>query len=118
VGLKEISYAANYPDAIAAMAETHLLADVDLQLLNTNHKKMVFFANVVNLLYCHCLLLYGLYQAEITAIELPPALVPLFNSLEDGSWLSHLNLFGCVGYHIGQLGLIRYVCVLSSVQIV
>ena len=90
------------------MADTHLLADIDLQLLDTDNKKMVFFANIVNLLYCHCLLLYGLYQAETTAIEVPPALIPLFNSIEDGSWLSHLNLFSCVGYRIGQLGVIRY----------
>jgi len=109
VGLKEISYASNYPDVITTMADTHLLADVDLQLLDTDNKKMVFFANVVNLLYCHCLLLYGLYQAETTAIEVPPTLVPLFSSIEDGSWLSHLNLFGSVGYRIGQLGVIRYV---------
>ena len=32
VGLKEISYASNYPDIITTMVATHLLADVDLQL--------------------------------------------------------------------------------------
>jgi len=102
----------HYPDVINVMADTNLLTNVDLQLLDTDYKKMVFFANVTNLLYCHTLLLYGLCQADSPVLELIPDLIPLLCSLEDGSWLSYLTLFSCVGYHIGQLGIIRCASVL------
>ena len=105
VGLKELSHTINYPDVISVMADTSLLANVDLQLLDTDYKKMVFFANVTNLLYCHTLLLYGLCQTDS---QLMPDLTPLLCSVDDGSWLSYVTLFTCVGYSIGQLGTIRY----------
>ena len=109
VGLKELCYTVHYPDVINVMADTNLLADVDLQLLDTDYKKTVFFTNVTNLLYCHTMLLYGLCQADSSPVlELMPDLIPLMYSLDDGSWLSYLTLFGCVGYRIGQLGIIRF----------
>lgn len=109
VGLKELCNAVQYPDVISVMADTSALANIDLQSLDTDYKKMVFFANVTNLLYCHTMLLYGLCQAESPLLQLMPDLVRLLNTLDDGSWLSFLTLFSCVGYRVGQLGIIRYV---------
>ena len=109
VGLKELHNAVQYPDIISVMADTGLLADVDLQLLDTDYKKMVFFANVTNLMYCHTMLLYGLCQAESPLLQSMPDLIPLLSTLDDGSWLSYLTMFSSVGYRVGQLGVIRYI---------
>ena len=114
VGLKELPNAVQYPDVISVMADTSLLADVDLQLLDTDYKKMVFFANVTNLMYCHTMLLYGLCQAESPLLQSMPDLVPLLSSLDNGSWLSYLTLFSSVGYRVGQLGIIRYIPLLHK----
>lgn len=109
VGLKELSYAVHIPDVVNIMADTSVLAEVDLRLLDTDYKKTVFFANVTNLLYCHTMLLYGLCQAESPLLQLMPDLIPLLCTVDDGSWLSYLTVFSCVGYRVGQLGTIRYV---------
>ena len=109
VGLKELCHAIQYPDVINVMADTSLLAGIDLQSLDTDYKKTVFYANLTNLLYCHTMLLYGLCQAESPVLQLMPTLIPLLNTLDDGSWLSYLTLFSCVGYQVGQLGIIRYI---------
>lgn len=116
VGLQELHNAVQYPDVISVMADTSLLANVDLELLDTDYKKMAFFANVTNLMYCHTLLLYGLYQAESPLVQSMPNLIPLLSTLDDGSWFSYLTLFSSVGYHVGQLGVIRYTspCVYST----
>ena len=95
-------------DVVTVMADTNLLAHVDLRLLDTDGKKTVFFANVTNLLYCHTMLLYGLCQVESPLLQLMPDLIPLLCTVDDGSWLSYLTLFSSIGYRIGQLGAIRY----------
>ena len=88
VGLQELHNAVQYPDVISVMADTSLLANVDLELLDTDYKKMAFFANVTNVMYCHTLLLYGLCQAESPMVQSMPNLIPLLSTLDDGSWFS------------------------------
>jgi hypothetical protein len=100
----------NSPKVQTILQETARLANVDLSLLDSSIKKMVFFANVANLLYTHALMAYFVSLSNDRGSERGPhgiaesdvLMVPSIQS----SRILQFTYFTKVGYRIGQLGLV------------
>ncbi len=100
----------NSPKVQTILQETARFASVDLSLLDSPIKKMVFFANVANLLYTHALMVYFVSLSNDKGSEKGPhgiaesdiLLVPSIQS----SRILQFTYFTKVGYRIGQLGLV------------
>ena len=84
------------------LAKTKLFADAHLSKLSGNNQRVMFYCNVANILYAHAIMVYA-------AAEKDPR---LFGDLTGGSVrpseVVQAAIFGRVGYHIGELGLVRY----------
>lgn len=86
--------------------KTRLLSSVDLLALRTTAEKLSFYANIVNFLYAHCVMVcvageHGesevagiLHQSRVSVSDLQKS--PLLQA----------GVFSHLGYRIGQLGLI------------
>ena len=98
------------------LEKTPSLASVDLTLLKSLKKQMVFYTNVLNLLYLHALMFYCSSLDTSAAapegvdlglgVALPRSLRGVTLPMLESSRVVQLALFGKVGYHLGQLGLV------------
>ena len=100
----------NSPKVQTILQETAKLASVDLSLLDSPTKKMVFFANVANLLYAHALMVYFVSLSNDRGSERGPhgiseSDILMVPSIQSSSLLQS-TYFTKVGYRIGQLGLV------------
>lgn len=100
----------NSPEVQKILRKTAQFASVDLSLLDTPIKKMVFYANVANLLYAHALMVYfvslsydrGSRRSPHGIAESDILMVPSIQT----SRILQFTYFTKVGYQIGQLGLV------------
>ena len=100
----------NSPEVQKILRKTAWFASVDLSLLDTPTKRMVFFANVANLLYAHALMVYfvslsydrGSGRSPHGIAESDILMVPSIQS----SRTLQFTYFTKVGYRVGQLGLV------------
>ena len=100
----------NSPEVQKILRKTAQFASVDLSLLDSPVKKMVFFANVANLLYAHALMVYFVSLSSDRGSGRGPhgiadsdiLMVPSIQS----SRILQFTYFTKVGYHVGQLGLV------------
>ena len=100
----------NSPKVQTILQETAKFASVDLSLLDSPIKKMVFFANVANLLYAHALMVYFVNLSNDRGSERGPhgiakSDILMVPSIQSSSILQ-FTYFTKVGYRIGQLGLV------------
>ena len=100
----------NSPEVQKILQKTARFASIDLSLLDSPIKRMVFFANVANLLYAHALMVYfvslsndrGSGRGPHGIAESDILMVPSIQS----SKTLQFTYFTKVGYRIGQLGLV------------
>ena len=100
----------NSPKVQTILQETAKFASIDLSLLDSPIKKMVFFANVANLLYAHALMVYFVNLSNDRGSERGPhgiakSDILMVPSIQSSSILQ-FTYFTKVGYRIGQLGLV------------
>lgn len=95
------------------MEKTPSLASVDLSVLNSLSKQMVFYTNVLNLLYAHALMFYfSAFESdsektgEWEGVVFPLSSGDLAYSVMQTSRIIQAALFDRVGYHLGQLGIV------------
>ena len=113
---KNLASAYRHPDVKVILQKTASLASVDLSMLNSLTKKMVFFTNVLNFLYAHALMFYFSYEAGVSSpdeeageeerVTFPPNMDGLTLSMMKSSQVVQSALMSKVGYHVGQLGLV------------
>lgn len=110
--VKDLSSAFLDSKLFTLIQKTHDLTSVDLRTLDTPTKQLVFYSNIVNVLYIHAVLLAVAMETKPSSWEGLEKLSALFNgrglSLEaiQSSQIIHMTYFTKVGYIIGQLGLI------------
>ncbi len=99
----------------AVLAKAIHLVNVDLELLDTSSKQMSFYSNIVNFLYAHVIMAFlasqreGAWQGEESGGN-PLSMLGssgLSLSTLQSSEVAQAALYSKVGYHVGQLGLIR-----------
>ena len=110
LGPDELLSSYDSPEMKKLLQKTPLLAKVDLRSLDTSAKQMSFYSNITNFLYIHAIVLYLASEEEGDGGQL---------SMLSSSGLTMATMqsirviraayFSKVGYHIGQLGLIRLV---------
>ena len=94
------------------LTRTSLLRLVDLTKLNSEEKRLCFFANVLNLAYLHT---YMWFSSLGTSLQDVLGVTEEFVSLcacmqpRELDVCSHFGLFSQCGYTVGQLGTVRLV---------
>jgi len=109
ITVENLSSVLEHPKLLPLFQRTKSLENVNLRKLETNKSQIVFYTNIVNLLYIHAVLMA---VASETKAELLGELQAIFTegglSLEvlTSSLVMQTAYFTRVGYRIGQLGLI------------
>ena len=116
VDIQSLILLSTSPSYVLLLNEIRKLSWVDLHQLTTDHDKICFFANVLNILLTHAAI------TEISKLSDNRGTTPGSTSSEDqtsATWEERLPQLGIpycrtsylkkYGYNIGQLGFIRYV---------
>ena len=97
------------PEVQKILKKTAQFASVDLSLLDTPVKQMVFYSNVANLLYAHALMVYFVSVSNDRGSRGPHGIaesdILMVPSIQT-SRILQFTYFTKIGYRIGQLGLI------------
>ena len=94
------------------LGQTSSLSSVDLTQLKSVKSQMIFYTNVLNLLYLHALLFYCAHINGNNGLSsgggcgFPASLRGITMPMLDSSRIVQAALFNKVGYWLGQLGLV------------
>ena len=109
---RDLASAYSNPDIQKVLRKTSSLASMDLSMLNSSTKQMAFYTNVLNVLYAHALMFFFSSIEDYAALpdergeKRTLSMEGVTLSLMQSSRVVQAAMFGKVGYHLGQLGLI------------
>ncbi len=123
IGPEGLIAAYKNPEMKTVLCKAAHLTTIDLELLDTPAKQVAFYSNVVNFLYAHAIMVFLASEQEREGEGEESGNNPLSVLSSSGISLAMMQssgvvqatYFSRVGYHLGQLGLIRWARLAFSV---